>query len=102
MRWILCALIGGGLCWSCLDDAADPRPPAPDPQADGGTFDPDLIGFTGGGNGYGSGGAAGGGGQRPPPTVTDAAADAELADAGTTDAGSDASRVDAAEQDAAE
>ncbi|MGK0360271.1 MAG: hypothetical protein ACI9U2_002584, partial [Bradymonadia bacterium] len=41
MRWILCVLVGGGLCWSCLDNTVDPRPPAPDLQADGGTFDPD-------------------------------------------------------------
>ena len=81
MRWMLCALLGGGLCWSCLDDAVDPRPPEPGPLADGGTFDPDLIGFTGGGNGYGSGGAAGGGGQRPPDmpdAALDAGADAAL------------------------
>lgn len=88
MRWILCVLLGGGLCWSCLDDTTDPRPPAPDPQADGGTFDPDLIGFTGGGSGYGSGGAAGGGGQRPPDMPDAAGADAGF-DAGS-DAGSDA------------
>lgn len=90
MRW--CLMIGL-LGWGCLDDVQSPRPPAPGPQADGGTFDPDRIGYGAGGNsgyGSGSGSGSGSGGQRPP------APDAEI-DRGpdaATDGGSDAS-VDA-------
>ena len=74
-------LIGLALCTqACLDDAADPRPPAPVAARDGGHFEPGPRPRPrtegGSGSGYGSGAGSGAGRDAT-------SSDAEAADTGS-------------------
>lgn len=96
MRLILVvlALLFVGSFVGCLDDPVDPRPGPPAPEADGGSFDPDRIGYgAGGSSGYGSGSGSGSGSGAPIPR-RDQAVDADTRDAGPSDAELDGAMTD--------